>query len=229
MNCKGFRDRIFLFQADELPEPERLDCQRHLDACASCAALLRWEDVALETLRAGLRRTPAPAGLDARVRAALRAEAAGPRRAPGYRTGWIAVTAAAAALALLLVAPRILSRGGRDGEGSAFVTARVVTVVDLDCDRAGKTIEQQRRCRHPNHVNALKLADGSYWTMDPGPAEFRYLLLDPGERGRTLRVAGRLAPETGVIRLDSIERFDARFRRPWTDPGALPAVASVLP
>jgi len=214
MNCKNFRDRIFLFQADELPESERAECQSHLDACEGCAARLRFEDAALDALRGGLGRTAAPPGLEERIRSSLRGATA--TRVPWYRAGAFAATATAALLALLLLLPQLRRPGGP--ASAAALVHGVVTVVDLDCDRAGKDLAHQRRCLDPHHVNALKHADGSYWTMDASRPEFRYLLLDRDRRGEKLRVAGRMLLGTSVIRLQSVEPLDARHR-----PRALPA------
>jgi hypothetical protein len=223
MNCKDFRDRIFLLQAEELPEAERLDCQSHLDACSDCGARLRFEEAALGELRARLPRSAAPPGLEDRIRFALRATQARTAGAPWYRAAWLPVVAAAAVLALLLLVPQL--RNERPA-GPVPISSRTVLVVDLDCDRAGKSLEDQRRCAHPLHVNALKLGDGSYWTMDADPAEFRYLMLDARERGQTLRIGGRLLPGTNVIRLESVERFDARRDPRSPLPRVLPAMAS---
>ena len=202
MNCKSFCDRIFLFQADELPPAERAACEAHLDACPPCAARLALEDDALDALRTGLARAAAPPGLESRVRASL--DAAARTRVPWYRAGWLAAAASAAVLALALVLPQL---SAPVGAGAAGLHARgvVVTVVDLDCDRAGKDLAHQRDCREPHHVNALKLADGSYWTIDAGRPEFRYLLLDREQRGARLRVVGRRLGRSGVIRLESVE------------------------
>jgi len=202
MNCKSFRDRIFLFQADELPAGERAACEAHVDACPGCAGRLELEDAALDALRAGLARSTAPPGLESRIRTSLRGPAS--MRVPWYRTGWLAAALSAALLAAALVLPQLLRPGGTPA-ASAPAQA-IVTVVDLDCDRAGKDVAHQRECLDPHHVNALKLADGSYWTMDPTRPEFRYLLLDREQRGAKLRIAGRRLGGSTLIRLESVER-----------------------
>lgn len=202
MNCKSFCDRIFLFQADELPAVERAACEAHLHACSGCAARLALEDEALDALRAGLARSAAPPGLESRVRSSLRA--AGPTQVPWYRASWLAAAGTAAVLlGLALVLPQL---GGPDGPAAPTQLAQgVVTVVDLDCDRAGRDLAHQRGCRDPHHVNALKRDDGSYWTMDPTSPEFRYLLLDREQRGAKLRIVGRRLGGSSVIRLESVE------------------------
>lgn len=194
MDCKSFRDRIFPFQADELPAAERANCVSHLDACPGCSARLALEDEALDALRAGLARATAPPGLETRIRSSLRAT---PARPSWHGAGWVAATVAVAVIAVAIVV--YLPRHQALAQG-------VVTVVDLDCDRAGKDVPSQRGCRDPHHVNALKLPDGSYWTMDPTRPEFRYLLLDREQRGTKLIVAGHRLGRSNVIRLQSAER-----------------------
>jgi len=229
MNCKAFHDRIFLLQAGELPEAERLDCQSHLDACEACLDRLRFEDAALGALKAKLARASAPPGLETRIRAALRTDPARSGRVRWYRAGWFAAAAVAAVLVLLLLRPSFRSAELLTPGTAGGATSGTVTVVDLDCDRAGRSLEQQRRCTQRLHLNALKLADGTYWTIDTDPAEFRYLMLDPRERGQTLRVVGRLLGGTNVIRLESVDRLDARRLSPARYPRVLPAAASGVP
>jgi mycothiol system anti-sigma-R factor len=214
MNCKSFRDQIFPFQADELSGQEREACQRHLDTCEACAERLRVEQSLLRALRAKLPRTPAPPGLRTRIRAALREQAAPGVRMPWYRTGGFAATAAAVLLVVLLVPSLVVDRPAR-GDGRGVAVQETVTVVDLDCDRAGYDLDSQRGCTHPHHVNALKRADGSYWSISSEEEDFRYLLLDRDVRGRQLEVKGRLYPETHTVHLTAVETLDVRV---WLPP-----------
>jgi len=210
MNCKSFRDQIFLFQAEELSRDEREACQRHLDSCGPCAVRLRVEDAMLRTLKAGLPRTPAPPGLETRLRAALREHSHGEVRVPWYRTAWFGATAAVLLLVALLVPGFVVdSPPGVDAAGVAV--HREVMVVDRDSDEAGVGISGQRACTHPHHVNALKLEDGSYWTISSEQPEFRYLLLDRDVRGQRLVVEGRLYPDIDTVRLTAVQTLDARL------------------
>ncbi len=211
MNCNSFRDQIFLFQADELSREDREACQRHLDACEPCAARLRAEESLLRTLKAKLPRTPAPPGLETRVRAALREQAAQGVRLPWYRAPWFAATAAAVFLMAVLV-PSLLVESPPPVDGRGVPVHEEVMVVDLDCDQAGYSLDDQRGCLHPHHVNALRRADGSYWSISAEEAEFRYLLLDRDVRGRQLVVRGRLHPENHTVRLTAVETLDVRVR-----------------
>jgi hypothetical protein len=211
MNCNSFRDQIFLFQADELGREDREACQDHLDACEPCAAWLRAEESMLRALKAKLPRTPAPPGLETRVRAALREQASPQARVPWFRAPWFAATAAAVMLMAVLV-PSLLVDSPADGGDSGVPVHEQVTVVDLDCDQAGYSLDDQRGCAHPHHINALKRADGSYWSISGEEAEFRYLLLDRDVRGRQVVVRGRLYPENHTVRLTAVETLDVRVR-----------------
>jgi len=214
MNCKSFRDQIFLFQADELSAQDREVGQQHLDTCETCAERLRVEESLLRALKAKLPRTPAPPGLQTRIRASLREQAAPEVRVPWYRTGWFVATAAAVLLMAMLVPSLVVEvPPGTDGAGVAVREA--VVVVDLDCDQAGYDLASQRACTHPHHINALKRGDGSYWSISSEEKDFRYLLLDRDVRGQQLVVQGRLYPETHTVHLTAVETLDARV---WLPP-----------
>jgi hypothetical protein len=220
MNCKGFTDRIFLFQADELDSQEREVCQQHLDGCERCAERLRVEQALVRTLTSRLSRTPAPPGLETRVREALRAQASpGREGGPWYQAPWFAATAAALLLVAVLVPGLMIDWLPEDAGGIAV--HETVTVVDLDCDQAGYDLDAQRGCRHPHHINALKRADGSYWSIDPEQPEFRYLLLDREVRGQQLVVRGRLFPENDLVQLTAVETLEVRLATPWSVAGHL--------
>ena len=215
MNCKSFRDQIFLFQADELSGQEREVCQRHLDTCEACAQRLRVEESLLRALKAKLPRTPAPPGLQTRIRASLREQAASEVRVPWYRTGWFAATATAVLLVAAMIVPSLVVELPPGTGGVGVAVQEAVMVVDLDCDQAGYDLASQRGCTHPHHINALKRADGSYWSISSEEKDFRYLLLDRDVRGEQLVVQGRLYPETHTVHLTAVETLDARV---WLPP-----------
>lgn len=210
MNCNSFKDQIFLFQADELSREDHEACQRHLDTCEACAGRLRAEESLLRVLKAKLPRTPAPPGLETRIRAALREQAAPVARVPWYRASWFAATAAAVLLMAALVPSLVISPP--EGDTPGLPIHEEVMVVDLDCDQAGYGLAAQRGCTHPYHINALKRADGSYWSISAEEADFRYLLLDRDVRGRQLMVRGRLYPDNHTVRLTAVETLGARVR-----------------
>ena len=136
INCNTFCDWIPHFQADEVSADERAELQAHLDQCPRCERRLGLEDAFLGTLKNGMTRTPAPPGLESRIRAGL--DAATPAGAKGgwYRMPWVAAVAASLLLAVMLVP----WGGDLDSPGAAVaISGRQVLVVDRDCDRAGKT------------------------------------------------------------------------------------------
>ena len=205
LTCKDFQASVYHFQADELPAARREPLQEHLDGCPECARYLEVEASFLRLLRASARRVPAPPGLETRIRARL-ADGPGAGRRRGI-FGWLAApgTAAAAAAVILAISLAAVVNGmpGAVGGGRANVirVVRTVTVVDRDCDRAGRTVEQQRGCRHPDHVNALKPADGMYWNLSLGQDAARAIALDPARRGERITVEGDFYPGLSTIRL----------------------------
>jgi hypothetical protein len=191
------------FQADELPEVEREAFQEHLNDCADCARALEVEEGFLRGLRARLPRAEQPSGLEQRVRAALRREALDPPSPSWHRTSWVAAAAAAVILALFLVPPlfRPPAGGWSPAGGVVQVVGLEVMVVDLDCDRAGMSLEAQRNCKAPYHVNALKTADGRYWHISPDHEEYGRLIADPAMRGTRLVVDGDYYPGINTLRI----------------------------
>ena len=76
-----------------------------------------------------------------------------------------------------------------------------VTLVDLDCDRAGKTHADQRRCMHPRHLNAVKMDDGRYWMIHADRQTNRDLLFDREARGHRMRIRGNFHVATQTVDL----------------------------
>jgi hypothetical protein len=194
-DCRLFRRSIVHFQADELPAAERQRLQDHLDRCADCARRLEVEEGFLRGLKARLRSDVAPPGLETRIRAALAEErSAGRTRMRWFRAPGFAAAAAALLLALLLI-PGLGSPPPTTPvttHEQAVAVSRTVRLVDLDCDRAGRTLDQQRRCEHPLHVNALRLADGGYWLIHAEQLVYRELMFDREMRGHRLEIEGDL-------------------------------------
>jgi anti-sigma factor (TIGR02949 family) len=90
--CAQVRADLDGYLSRELPEETRLAVERHLATCPPCAAELEGRARVRTQLQAAVRSTPVPAGLDAKVRRALRG---GGRQASRPRTGLWAVAAAA--------------------------------------------------------------------------------------------------------------------------------------
>ncbi|MCP3978705.1 MAG: hypothetical protein GY716_05145 [bacterium] len=206
MNCSLFRQSIYHFQADEMTAEDRGRMEQHLDECPPCARLLEVEDGFLRALKSRLEPTPATPGLETRVRAALDSEAL--RRRP---RGWLGSPGlAAAAASVVLAVVLLLGLGGELSpvEAGAIPVEREVMVVDLDCDRAGKPVRQQRKCMHRRHLNALKLRDGTYWHPALDDSAYRGLAFDRDMRGHRLLVSGKLYPAIGTVRVERARELD---------------------
>jgi len=104
--CDGVRAQLDAYLSGELPESARRDVERHLAACPECAAELAASARVRTRLQEAVRSTAVPAGLEGRVRGAVRRQPARPR------TGLYAV--AAAALVVLCVYLIGLLRTNRD-------------------------------------------------------------------------------------------------------------------
>lgn len=202
LNCHTFKDLLVHFQADEIPEAQRREFHAHLDACADCARRLDVENGFLRALQNRLVREALPPGLETRVRAALRAEGQQRRSALGWlRRPWVAATAAAVILTVLLIPGIDDLRPQPPTAAAVRQVAREVIVVDLDCDRAGHTLEQQRGCRNRRHLNALRTDEGVYWNISQDHPASRDLLLDREMRGHRIRVEGDYFPAIHTVLL----------------------------
>lgn len=203
VNCAVFRDFVFHFQADELGEPDRRRLQDHLDDCEACGRYLEVEQSFLVALKSRLARTAAPAALEDRIRSALSAEEPAP---PRGLHGWVRgpfVPALAATLLLVALLIPSLGRSGvaRAGAPDHYPVVRAVTVVDEDCERAGRSLEEQKGCRDARHLNVLKVADGMYWHVNLDRPLAKELVLDPHQRGRRLVVQADYFPSLETVRL----------------------------
>ncbi len=135
-------------------------------------------------------------------------------------------------LALLLVAglgPGASLLGG--GSGPMEVDGQEVLVVDGPCDQSGVPIDQQRLCRHPQHLNVLRITDGNYWNVSLESEVGRQLLLDPSWRGRRMTVDGKLYPDIRTLQLERYEVLNAVSAglRLWSLPGVMLAGLGAAP
>jgi len=146
------------------------------------------EDSLLRGLKGRLGRVQAPPELQARVRQALDREPAPGRFSSWFRAPWLVPAAAALVLAVLLL-PTLPQVSG------ALHVERVVTVVDIDCELAGRTLAEQRNCTHPHHLNALRVAA----SLDQGPGS--RLVADRDMRGHRLHVVGDLYAGIRTLRV----------------------------
>lgn len=93
MTHPAFAARLDPYLDGELADGEAAELEAHLRACPECAGLERRRRALRSALRAGLPRFPAPDGLRARVRAALRAQG---KQSFHYRLPWRPLAVAAA-------------------------------------------------------------------------------------------------------------------------------------
>lgn len=216
MNCRKFRDDLQAHLSGELPEERSLAMEAHREDCVDCAARALLESGFRHALSRRLARVAAPPELMARVRAALAAEAQAeaqvreplsatpemPAPPPAPRP-WLGRVAIAAAL-LGAVA---LTIGFTRRPGAAVAVDRTVVVVDYDCDRAGKTLAEQRKCAHPEHLNALRVADG-HWNVSLEREEGRRIAVDRELRGREVRVVGEYYPKIRTVRIRDFRELE---------------------
>lgn len=201
MNCNVFKKSIYHFQAEELSADERAAMQQHLNGCPPCAERLEFESGMLDGLKGRLQAIPAPPGLETRVRAELAQQAGGSAGALGWlRTPWFAALAASMLLAMLLI-----PIGGAPEQRAVEQVSELVTVVDRECDRKGADLADQRGCRHPRHLNALKRADGSYLNVSLEGELGRKMITDREMRGHRLRVEGLLFPRIETLKIDQLD------------------------
>ena len=184
----------------ELPAAERAVCDEHLNACAPCAAWLEVEEGLLRGLKTRLTPAPPPPGLETRVREQLRQAGRSSRpRFDWVRKPWFAAMAASVLLAVLVVPTRNIE------SSSLTRVTRVVTVVDFDCDNAGRSYEQQRQCAQPKHLNALKLDEGGYWHVSLDHEVGRELITERPIRGTRMRVEGLFYERIRTLQVDRAE------------------------
>ena len=140
MKCHEAKRRLDPFMDGELALPENLGVLEHLNLCAACAAVFEGEKRLRAELKAGLGAERAPAGLEARLRSALRGPAAAPLAFP-RRPGALA----AAALLVALVGSLLFSEGPGTQLLAAELSARHAAGEAYACHAGG----EERRCCCP--------------------------------------------------------------------------------
>lgn len=102
MNCEDIQKGIYVYLDGEFAEPERVDFEGHVRACAECRRKVERERMFIAGVRQAVPRVTAPAGLEERIKAALAAAPApdapselASRRAqqPARKTFWLAAAA----------------------------------------------------------------------------------------------------------------------------------------
>ncbi|MEK9501097.1 anti-sigma factor [Gaopeijia maritima] len=128
--CDHVQDRLPEFLGGRLDDAGRARVQSHLEGCADC-------DAALEVVQllAAVPPRPVPAGLEARLQAAVRAEVIGRpvgAETPAVRRGWRTpqwALAAAAGLALAVATPVLMERMGPVGGSDVAIDEAEVTAM----------------------------------------------------------------------------------------------------
>ncbi len=208
--CAIFKQHVYHFQADEVDAELREELQGYLNSCEMCARILEVENSFLSVIKSKAERATAPPGLETRLSSLLdqEVEELAPQEtsqaAQGgfwsrFLTPQVAMVAAAAVVALAAVT---LFPGFGDAGPVSEPVVRTATVVDLQCDKAGKSVDHQRACTHRRHFNALKLEGGGYWYVNPDSQAARQVVFDPRMRGSRLRVRGNYYPDLETIRLE---------------------------
>jgi hypothetical protein len=231
VDCASFDRYCHAYLDDELAGPDRGAIERHLDTCAVCAEVLRAESAFDRGLRERLEREPLPPGLEATVRAGLAAERVFPvRGATRWRSYAAVAVLAASILAMLALIPLLFGDRGIAGPVADFVRVRRdAVVVDLVCDRHGLSFEMQRACRNPDHVNALRMSDGTYWGILPSAAAARAGVERPEERGHRVAVVGDYYPAIRSVAVTSVEELAAAPLAPESAPAPPDGLATLLP
>jgi len=212
VDCRVFRDLAYHYQTGELAETDLRRLDEHAGACEACSRYLEVETSFLRGLKGRLGREEAPPGLETRIRAALEDEAPTVRRSPWAWVTSPAFAAQAAAVILLgvmvwvAVGPGLSPDGSVPGSSSVqHLVGKVFTIVDHDCDRAGATPEQQKACRDERHLNVLKSADGQYYHVNLDRPLAREIVLDRGQRGRTVMISADFYPDIETLRLTRVQ------------------------
>lgn len=190
-------DRLVDRVLGQLDAAEQAALDRELEASPELARREAVERDLNRALSRRLARVPAPPGLETRIRAALDEAASPVTSIPWYRRSAFAALAGAAVLAVVAI-PFLL------GEPAVGSIARFeALIVDLECDRAGKSLADQRGCRIEGHVNALRDAPEHHLTIgeDSDPA-LRARLAEREMRGHRVVVTG--AATDDELRVDTM-------------------------
>jgi hypothetical protein len=194
--CGRFERDLYHYQAGELSAGEGRVLADHAESCPGCARVLEIEGAFLRGLKQRLGRAEPPPELRLRVCEALDRQPAPPRVGGWLRAPWL-VPAAAALLLAVVMTPQMTRPDG------VVHVEREVTVVDIDCETAGRSVQDQRACTHPHHLNALRVGSDRYWNVSLDGDLGRRLAADRDMRGHRLSVVGDLYTHSRTLRLAS--------------------------
>jgi anti-sigma factor (TIGR02949 family) len=201
-SCREMRDQLAAFLDEELPPESSRAIQAHLDACPPCLGFSRMEIEFTRVVRARLTRHEPPAALMTNLKAGMDAidalrdgrSSSDPDSRPGgpwLRRLMYGLTAAALGLALAVpiaqrYEPDLYDRARMLISGTERVSA---TLVCVECDREGVSIEEQRHCHAPGHQTGLRCPGTGLWHLVANDATLP-LMKDRQRRGETVIVEG---------------------------------------
>ncbi|MFO0746031.1 MAG: zf-HC2 domain-containing protein [Myxococcota bacterium] len=212
MNCEDIQKGIYVYLDGEFAEPERVDFEGHVRACAICRQKVERERTFISGVRQAVPRVAAPAGLEDRIRAAL-AAAPAPDELPRRRAERRPMGFWAAAAAVLVVSGgitvwRVSSHGVETGETPERIAAEAVAThrsqLPMEVRGSQTQIRQFLEANVPFHVD-LSFADapdtqlvGARFTRVDGRDAVLLNYETGGERLSVLQVAADLKdPDTG--------------------------------
>jgi len=112
MNCQESKSQLQAYLDGELDLTRSLEMEKHLRECSACSQALNSLRLLQESLRNESLRFQPTAGLEKRVRSALRRES--DSRAPTFRWRWL-IPALSAACLVIVFAGYLLTRTPADG------------------------------------------------------------------------------------------------------------------
>jgi anti-sigma factor RsiW len=202
MDCTRARFLVYAYLDRELPRAEGDALQRHLAACASCAARGRSARTLIKLLRSRLDRAPAPIGLRERLNSGVYTLPPRPRYLP------LGLAASILLMLLPLVADQSSPRTAALSLAApvAVVGAPVVkpesrqmtgTFVCLQCEAS----HGRGACPVDERVHELGFCadDGSTWRMMTTDAA-----LAAASVGQTVTVEGVAFPQSGFLRASRV-------------------------
>lgn len=208
ITCTEIRSVLPAFLADEIPATESRRVQEHLDQCASCRRFREFETAFDEVLKRGIREEKAPPSLVAGVREALRAEAAVSRISPGARISpGVRRWALAASILVALLAPSLVAVQMGILVPATRAVPGVEKVLEGDlvcsaCEKAGRSLGEQRGCRAHGHHAAFKCDGAGVWEFIESE-ETRPLIMAADRIGDRIELRGVFMDDLGYVKVES--------------------------
>ena len=200
MDCHSVRERIFAFLDGEAAEEDIQDLEVHFQACIPCYQRLTLQKALGKLVRARVRGSAVPSGMEARLRMEIHKRARAEGRAPLLDRPLVWLSAAAAIfLAVGLTAALNVTPPAQAGSGpppaAAFHPIELEGVlVCLACDWA-RTEGREQQC---THQNSLRTDGGRVFHFLENEAT-RAIVHEPSMAGRHVRIRGYLDEPSGLL------------------------------